>query len=207
MSSKYIWIRHAEKKFDNGKAPYGCYQHDSPIKDDIVEEIYNKVDSLIEKYGFPTHIIYSPFLRTRQTKNHILTRLKQISENLTEKININYDIKISEFLGFQKPIGIPAHIEEETQTHFKETILLGESLKNLNTRVIDHIYDLNIFNNIQERCIWIITHGFIINNVYHNLYKMQGIKKDIKSRPKSLSYLCFKLSLEDNSTIIDESDL
>jgi broad specificity phosphatase PhoE len=207
MNSKYIWIRHAEKKFDNGKAPFGYCQHDSPIKDDINEEIYDKVDLLVEKYGFPTHIIYSPFLRTRETKDHMLIKLKEIDNFLAEKIEINHDLNISEFLGFQKPIGANADTEEETRSYFKEGILLGESLKNLSIRVMNHIHDLNIYNNIKERCVWIITHGIIISNVYHNLYKIKGIKKDIKSRPKSLSHLCFKFLSEDNSSVIDDSDL
>jgi hypothetical protein len=36
---------------------------------------------------------------------------------------------------------------------------------------------------------------------------MQGVKKDIKNRPKSLSYLCFKFITDEESTIIDDSDL
>jgi broad specificity phosphatase PhoE len=207
MYSKYIWIRHADKKFDNGKAIDGYCQHDSPIKDDINEEIYDKVNLLVEKYGFPTHIIYSPFLRTRQTKDYMLIKLKEIDEILSEKIEINHDLNISEFLGFQKPIGVPAKVEEETQLYFKQTILLGESLKNLNLRVMNHIYDLNIFDTKKEKCIWIITHGIIISNIYHNLYKIKNIKQDLKTRPKSLSYLCFKFNLEDHSSIIDDSDL
>ena len=74
-------------------------------------------------------------LENGKIKDNILIKLNEIDQELREKININHDINISEFLGFQKPVGVIAHVEEETQLYFKETVLLGESLKNLNSRV------------------------------------------------------------------------
>jgi broad specificity phosphatase PhoE len=207
MSTKIIWMRHADKKFDNGKAPFGYYQHDSPLKEDINEKIYDKVELLIEKYGFPNHIICSPFLRARETKNHMLTKLKEIDELKTEDLIITYDTNISEFLGFQKPIGVPADIEHETQSYFKETVLLGERLKNLNFRVKEHIDNLISYDNIKEKCTWIITHGIVINNIYYELYKKQGDKKENKKRPESLSHLYLKINSQNESFVVDESYL
>jgi broad specificity phosphatase PhoE len=207
MTSNFIWIRHAEKQYNNNKAPQGYHNHDSPIKEDCIYTIYDKVEFLVKEYGFPTHIVYSPFLRTRETKDHMLVKLKEIDNTKWSNINVDYDTDISEFLGFQKPIGGNADIEKETQEKFEDKILLGESFKKLNYRVKNHLEKLKIYENKEDKCVWIITHGIIINNIYHNLYKMKGIKKDLKSRPKYLSCLSFQISLKDGTSIINESDL
>jgi broad specificity phosphatase PhoE len=207
MTSKFIWIRHAEKQYNNNKAPYGYHHHDSPIKEDCINNIYDKVDFLVKKYGFPTHIICSPFLRTRETKEHMMVKLKELDMVKGSNLNIEYDTNISEFLGFQKPVGGYADVEDETQVFFEDKITLGESLKKLNYRVKSHLENLKIYENKEDKCVWIITHGIIINNIYHNLYKMEGVKKDLKSRPKYLSYLSYQINSSDGTSSIDESDL
>ena len=61
MTSKFIWIRHAEKQYCNGKAPLGFHHHDSPIRLDSIDKIYLKTDFLVKNFGYPTHIYFSPF--------------------------------------------------------------------------------------------------------------------------------------------------
>jgi broad specificity phosphatase PhoE len=207
MTSKFIWIRHAEKQYNNNKAPYGYHHHDSPIKEDCITDIYNKVEFLVEKYGFPTHIICSPFLRTRETKTHMLVKLNELDSRKASNVNMEYDVNICEFLGFQKPIGGYADIEDDTQLFFEDKVTLGESLKKLNYRVKTHLENLKIYENKEDKCVWIITHGIVINNIYHNLYKMKGDKKDLKTRPKCLSHLSFQYNTFDGTETIDESDL
>jgi broad specificity phosphatase PhoE len=207
MTSKFIWIRHGEKQYNNNKAPYGYHQHDSPLKEDCIIDIYDKVEFLVKNFGFPTTILCSPFLRTRETKDHICIKLVEIDEKKSVNIHFDYDTNICEFLGFQKPIGGYADVEQQTQKFFEDKIVLGESLKKLNYRVKTHLENLKIYENKEDRCVWIITHGIVINNIYHNLYKMEGIKKDLKSRPKCLSYLSYQINSQDGTSSIDESDL
>jgi broad specificity phosphatase PhoE len=199
----YIWIRHGEKKYDNGKGKAGNYQHDSPLKEDINESIYNKVELLYRLYGFPSRIICSPFLRTRQTKDIMLTKLKEIDRKCTENIKIQYDTYISEFLGFQKPVGEIADIEPDTACHFKSKVLLGEPLKNLNYRVKTHIRELNLLFPSDYKVTWIITHGIVLSNVYHNLSKKFFYPRELPTRPHALAYIRFSHSMKDGIKELD----
>jgi len=190
-SNHFIWIRHANKQYCNGKASDGLPQHDSPIREDCDEDIFKTVDSLVKKYGFPTKIICSPFLRTRQTKDKMLLRLDELDSKRTADITLEYSFEISEYLGFQKPFGQKADVEEDTLHHSKCKILLGESLKNLNLRVRQHIQNLQITKQTEKRCVWVITHGIILNNVFHNLNLRFHKRKEYLNRPASLSYVSF----------------
>jgi broad specificity phosphatase PhoE len=187
---KVIWVRHGNKLYCNGKAPEGYHQHDPPLKEDAKEDIYKKVDSLIYEHGYPTKIICSPFLRTRQTVEKMLERLYLINNKITSNITVEMDMNISEYLGFQKPYFSEADVDKETSNLSKTKILLGESLKSLNFRVKEHVSDLNLFDKNSET-IWVITHGIILNNVYHSLSKMNGRGQQLPSRPPSLSHVDF----------------
>jgi len=193
----YIWIRHGEKQYDNGKGKTGNYQHDSPLKEDINETIYKKVEILHRLYGFPSRIICSPFLRTRQTKDIMLTKLNEIDKVASENIKVQYDTYISEFLGFQKPVGEVGDIDPDTASHFKSKVLLGESLKNLNYRVRYHLTDLNLLFPSDYKVTWIITHGIILSNIYHNISKRYFLPRELPCRPHSLSYIRFSHSMKD----------
>lgn len=193
---KVIWIRHGNKLYCNGKAPEGYHQHDPPLKEDAKEDIHKKVDSLVFEYGYPDKIICSPFLRTRQTVEKMLERLYIINNKKTSNISIEIDMDISEYLGFQKPYLSEADVDKETSNLSKTKILLGESLKSLNFRVKEHISNLKLFDKKSEN-IWVITHGIILNNVYHSLSKINGKGKQLPSRPPSLSHVDFTYYQED----------
>jgi broad specificity phosphatase PhoE len=199
---KFIWIRHANKLYCNGKAPEGCHQHDSPIQEDSIKYIHSKVDSLIKEFGFPTKICVSPFLRTRQTVEKMLQRLYVLDTKKTSKITIESDTDISEYLGFQKPFGDEADVSEETASIFEKKIILGESLKNLNYRVKSHITRLNIIEENPE-IVWIITHGIILNNIYYYLTKQSGKAKQLPDRPPSLSHVIFSYNLKDHKSSLN----
>lgn len=186
---KFIWIRHAEKQYNNGKSPNGLYQHDSPIKEDNEETIFRKVQVLYEKFGFPTKIIYSPFMRTRQTKDKMLEQLKKIDRDRADKISFDVDLNISEYLGFQKPFGNYADVDSITLSYFKDGIFLGESFQSLNCRVKQHISEQ--LHGQKSECTWIITHGIILTNIYHNLSKKFFGANELKHRPEALSYIYF----------------
>ena len=97
------FIRHAEKKYNNNKGPPGCYQHDPDIfsfSSDMSKKLYKNNQFDI--------VICSPFLRTRQT-------VKQILFDLEMDIPVIINNEISEYLGFQKPIGKDASLHPETK--------------------------------------------------------------------------------------------
>jgi broad specificity phosphatase PhoE len=209
MPSKFVWIRHAEKQYCNNKGPLGCHQHDSPIRPESIDKIYSKVDFLVKEFGYPTHIYFSPFLRTRETKDYMLSKLKEINEKEHANIDIDSEIKVCEYLGFQRPVGEIADIEYETQKNFKQKVTLGESMKSLNQRVKEHMYSLSL-DKSKDKCVWIITHGIIVTNVLYNLLMRYNVKKKNIGRPSSLSYVYFenKLpeSIENIQTDVFEKD-
>jgi broad specificity phosphatase PhoE len=196
---KFIWIRHAEKEYNNGKSPDGLFQHDSPIKKDKDDVIFQKVNTLYEKFGFPTKIIYSPFLRTRQTKDMMLKKLEKIDPLKASSIIFEADLNISEYLGFQKPFGIMADVDSVTLSYFKDGVFLGESFQSLNERVKQHICNnFKKSNDDEDQCIWIITHGIILTNIYHNLSKKYFHLTELPHRPDALSYIYFIRSEREN---------
>jgi broad specificity phosphatase PhoE len=199
---KFIWIRHANKLYCNGKAPEGYHQHDSPIQEDSIKYIHYKVDSLIKDFGFPNKIYVSPFLRTRQTVEKMLQRLYILDTKKTTEITIESDIDVCEYLGFQKPFGDEADVTEETASIFDKKIILGESLKNLNYRVKSHITRLNLTENKPE-IIWIVTHGIVLNNIYYYLTKQSGRAKQLPDTPPSLSHISFIYNSKENKSSLD----
>ena len=199
---KIIWIRHANKMYCNGKAPEGYHQHDSPIQEDSLKSIFKKTDDLIENFGFPDKIYVSPFLRTRQTVEKMLEHLYKSNVKKASIITIETDTDISEYLGFQKPCGMEADTTKETASIFDRKIILGESFKNLNYRVKNHITRLNLTENKPET-IWVITHGIILSNVYYYINKKLGVTKELPSRPPSLSYIYFSYNSEEHKSSLD----
>lgn len=156
---RIIWIRHAEKLYDNEKGPDGCRQHDPGLIMNLKlhKNIDYLVNNLIKNYGVPNKIICSPFLRTRQTMNLILEKL-----NNKNNINIEYSNNIAEYLGYCKSNNKHADVELETKHIMNIPILIGESIESLDSRVERHL------NTVENQCgtIWVITHGIIISKIF-----------------------------------------
>ena len=197
MERKFIWIRHADKQYCNGEAPYGFHQHDSPIRKESKEDIIEKTFTLVKNHGFPTKIIFSPFLRTRQTKDIMLQYLKEIDSNKYSKVQTECDINICEFLGFQKPYGTIADVEKETNSYFDTNIVLGENLKHLNFRIKTHLDKIQLKDK-KEEIVWVITHGLILNNIYYNL-----CKKHLSFRFSPLSHVEYTYSFYNETETIN----
>ncbi len=156
---RIIWIRHAEKLYDNEKGPDGCRQHDPGLIMNLKlhKNIDYLVNNLIKNYGVPNKIICSPFLRTRQTMNLIVEKL-----NNKNNINIEYSNNIAEYLGYCKSSIKRADIELETKHIMNIPVLIGESIESLDSRVERHL------NDVENQCgtIWVITHGIIISKIF-----------------------------------------
>ena len=125
------------------------------------------VYNLVDEHGFPNYIIYSPFLRTRQTMEKIYINLKLI--NPLHDIKLICDVNIGEYLGFQRPVGDIADVEKTTSIYYPDKkILLGETIEQLRSRSYEHIKSLEKIDGI----IWVITHGFVIKHIAENLNKI-----------------------------------
>lgn len=188
----FVWIRHAEKQYANNRGPSGHPKHDSPIQEHTQEDIFEKTRQLYKKYGLPDTILFSPFLRTRQTKDMMFQQLQELEPEKVYDIDIQPDITIAEYLGFQKPFGDRADVEEDTLVYFSKPILLGEPLKNLNYRVRQHLQKLDCFNISNPRVVWIITHRIILYNIYYNLSKKLNQENNLPKNIPSLSHISFE---------------
>lgn len=198
MTSNFVWIRHASKQYCNGKGPDGSHQHDSPIKEDTDDQIFDKTEMLVRQFGFPDQILFSPFLRTRQTKDKMLVKLQEIDPFKASDIQIIPDESICEYLGFQKPFGRLADLEEETHSYFVKPFLLGETFKSLNQRVKQHIQKLNYKSSDSPRNVWIITHGIILNNIHYTLSRSLGSTKEFHKYPPPLCHITLQCVYSEN---------
>jgi len=182
VSKTFIWMRHAEKKYNNGKGGIWDKQHDPGIIESE-EEIFRITDKLVDEYGVPEKILMSPFLRTRQTSEIIKKRLLQKYDKKIETVICN---NVREYLGFCKNKTGYAELEYETETYLGGPVKLKETLTNLNLRIESHINSLNKNNSY----VWVITHGLIISTIY----RLQ-VGEEPK-RPGPLNYL-----ISDNNQI------
>lgn len=155
-----LWIRHAEKKFKNGKGSPGYCDHDPPLKKTDDPNINIVGHSIFIRFGVPDKIICSPFLRTRETATNIQ---KFFSKFYCKDIEISIDINIGEFLGWVKPPGLKARVTEETSKYI--TPLLGvEKVKDVEERSKIHVDSINRTENIL-----IVTHGIVIEFIHKHL--------------------------------------
>lgn len=158
IDNAYIWIRHSEKLYNNGKANGRGRQHDSGIKNSWLSEreISILCKKLVYKYKLPDKLIVSPFLRARQTANLFLESLQNEYNHIPK---IEYSTDISEYLGFCKEEKLD--LEPDTLEYFKEPYKKKESMYDLESRISKHI---KYINNSKEN-IWIITHGLIMTKI------------------------------------------
>lgn len=160
---KFIFIRHAKKLFDNGKPIDGKKSHDPPLIAGQEKFITEKLKELKKEYGEPVHIYASPFLRTRQTAD--------IVSNFFEYKPVHFDIRLKEFLGWQKPKNTPADLEEITKAYLGGDLLGAEKPINVENRVNDFLKD---FEEEDKNLYYVITHGIVISKAC----KLNGHKKE-----------------------------
>lgn len=169
----FLWIRHGEKKFVNGLGTKGYSNHDPPLKEDCEQKIIIVGYSTFIRMGVPDRIICSPFLRTRQTSEKLQTFFQ---ENYKRRVEIEVDNTICEFLGWMKPRGEKAEVDEKTLEYI-EPILGKEKVSDVETRVKEH---LDRILKSEDR-ILIVTHGIVIEfiNKYltgRKLYKVKELE-------------------------------
>lgn len=177
-----IYIRHADKLYENGKSTEKVY--DPQIKKDQYSLIIKTVNNLVKNYGVPRYIICSPYLRTRMTAVIMLNEIKQkYGKNMVE---LKCDNLLSEYLGHQT-VNIPKYYDFHFETMSFNPPLF-ENMCQFERRVglHDFIYE---FLDCKAYPVWFITHEFFITtlnrghrcesiNRVHNLngYYIKGVK-------------------------------
>jgi len=200
----FIYFRHAEKLYSNGKAPYGLPQHDSPITGSSIPLIKRKSSELIEKFGIPEKIIMSPYLRIYQTVHELISILQ---DQTTMYENIFYDLNIAEYLGHQRG---PIDLSKQTLETFdvSEFPQPGETLTELKKRVIDHLKIVHIDeNNLSEnnhKLVWVVTHGLVIKTIYDIIKKYNNCKKNNVDQfyPLELDYLIIQCNSDNTIELL-----
>lgn len=149
-----IYIRHADKQYDNGKST--SLIHDPGITDTGKEKCRILSDYLKDNFGYPKRIICSPYLRTRETVNEML---QMLNNDVDIDIEIEYDVRLSEYLGNRK---------DETLDVTYETGLYNpphpELFRDMKKRVFEHNEEM-VANENDDEPIWIVTHGLIISEI------------------------------------------
>lgn len=156
-----IYIRHADKLYANGKAD--MYKHDPGIIPGEEFKIGALAGKLIQKYGLPTMIICSPYLRTRQTAHHLIKTIYQFSH---KEVPLFCDVDLSEYLGNR-----PNEIMDVTPDTKSYNPPHPEKFHDLSSRVQHHN---TIVRGLEAGNIWCITHGIVIKALGH----IYGVKCD-----------------------------
>jgi broad specificity phosphatase PhoE len=159
-----LYIRH-------GEDIEGRYKNDWKLTQNGKEEIKKRTLELIEIYGIPDIIYYSPLYRTRQTAKLMV---QVIEEKTNIKVKAKMDVNLGRFFSYREK-DFP-NIREST---LNKGIIINETWKQFRYRVKKQfIKKLN-----DNRKIWNITHSLV-------LLRVASLKNiDINPRVKFLDYI------------------
>lgn len=164
-----IYIRHAEKEYSNNSAKINShYRLDPAITEKGIKESRKLCQKLIDMYGLPEIIYYSPFLRCRQTLGSFLEQLKEMNYD-TSQIKLIPNSEITEYLGNQKILDWDFDVTEETKNLDRNSH--PETYKTFSLRVENHYQKIKNNGNKQ---IWIITHGIILSKITQLINNTKG---------------------------------
>lgn len=159
-----VYIRHSEKEYANGESFYN--RHDPHLTEKGKEKAREVALALVEKWGYPSLIICSPYLRTRETA-------LEMASVLNYATGIKCDVLLSEYLGNHQNEYLD--VDESTSKYEPPH---PENFYQMDNRVRYH-NDIMLEYDGSEQVIWFITHGIIIGR----LLKCFGITK------KNIPYL------------------
>lgn len=158
-----IYIRHAEKLYKNNYSPSKFLQHDPGLSEKGKNDLKKFLEHFEKIFNCKNiKIISSPYLRCRETS-------EIIKKELNIQNNIQYDILIREFLGFQKNKQWKdkyADVTNETKVILHDKCGI-ESLNTLKKRVKKFH---NIYKNKEDIYI-VVTHGIVLDYINKNARK------------------------------------
>jgi len=153
-----LYIRHAQKSYSNGCSDE--FPLDPDLTDKGRKDAKDKFKAILDKYGVPSKIISSPYLRARETAQIAHDVIKQITG---KNVEIIYDSLIGEYLGHQRKKDINKCLRPETLAYQP---IPPENWKQYSFRV--RKYTNNTINNESSTLrLWYITHGIIIKSIAH----------------------------------------
>ena len=169
---RLVWIRHAEKAYDNNKGPRGSPSFDPPLTDEGTRQAGLRGAELVRRYGNPIFCLSSPYLRTRQTA---VAMLREVKSECKQYVDPN----ISEYLGNWSASSMGG-LESGT---IKYGVLppVGESMGLLRERCEAHLvqFKLETFKTgqpgAQDYVVWIITHGLVITTLAAAMATQAGL--------------------------------
>jgi len=158
---RLIYIRHADKEYSNGDA--NIYKHDPGITETGVKNAKLVCNHLIEQYGIPILVLVSPYKRTRETAETMLSQIDKIDKKKIMFI----DTELSEYLGNHR--NVPIDVHDKTRIYNPPH---PETFAQMKTRVKSHQNKIQVYSSYKKTgVVWVITHGLIMKQIA----KLNGI--------------------------------
>lgn len=142
---KVIYIRHGSDRRTNHK-------YDEELTEEGKLAARDLAEKLINEYGLPDIIYYSPFYRTRQTKKEMIKIIKQ--HNFSKKTKIKLDPRLGRF--FDKKGRRNPDIKTSTQ---KKGAIIDQSMEDFKERIQEQYEDAI---SKPYPVIWNITHTLVL---------------------------------------------
>lgn len=139
-----IYIRHGEDKM-------GHYEHDEKLTSKGKKQTRKVARRLIEDYGLPDIIYYSPFYRVRQTRKHMMKIIRRYMKdnNIDEDVELILEPRLGRFFTRRQK----KYPDVRDSTLYKGAII-HEQWEDFHERIEEH------FDEIKntDKVIWNITH-------------------------------------------------
>ena len=162
-----IYIRHANDDDKNS-----TFRDDAKLNDKGVNNSKKHCKYLIKKYGVPSVIVCSPFIRARETA-HIFK--KYIRKTFRKKIHIKIEPILGRFFSSNE-----RHNPDIRNETLKYKPIIEKSSDDLMKRLESHKEKMTTKNyHSSEEVIWCISHGIIMAKLM-KLYKIKGSKKHVE---------------------------
>lgn len=154
-----IYIRHSKEEANND----ATHAHDPKLTRDGRSLAIRKGVKLLSKYGIPRIIYCSPFRRTRQTLEYMLSELSKAQK---DSIQIIYDVDLARYFSNEEK----SHPDIDPVTE-QMSLPIQESYHEFSNRIRKATlkYDKHLDD---KEVIWCITH----TTVYKRLAKIYNIE-------------------------------
>jgi len=144
-----IYIRH-------GKDKRGSHKHDEKLTKEGKKEVEAFTEKLVEEYGIPDIIYYSPFHRTRHTAKYMLRKIIELREDETKTVKLKLDMNLGRF--FTRKQKKRPDVREST---YRKGIIIEERWEEFKDRVEKQMSSIIK----EDKIIWNITHSLVLLQV------------------------------------------
>ena len=143
--------------FRHGKDKNVGYKHDERITKEGKIEIENFAVKMVEEYGLPDIICYSPLYRTRQTAKYIIRKIEEIKDDVNIKLLL--DPRLGRFFTGKERDNPDIH-----RSTYEKGPIIYESKNGFKKRVKKQLQFCKKRRN-EGKIIWNITHSLVILRV------------------------------------------